>query len=399
MQQKHHAPYAANELHNYYNPYSTTNGAEFPEFGSHYLSDYQMAQFSNYQQNPQLQTDYGNERLLTTPAETTYSKEKAHYAVNANDKQQLQPEQQKFLNYANQQQKRQQYFTQNQQQQTAEPSRLQMQVTDSNGRTISLPPSHSRRARDDIDTNVIDSITTNHNINTASEEQHQIENDLHSMHLQLEQQRQQFVHLQLQLQEHDQLLQPQQQQNLPSSTYKLQKPHGVAENKLPPVTNIVHHSAVSAAAAAGIPLGKHVQVTKHLPVLSHYHQQHVPFKQAVPIEIPRPVITTVPRPYPIKIPMTKTVAVPQLMEVKIPIERIKPFPVERNIPYVVERRVPYRVEKQVATPYYYPFPVKVPVVKTIVHRIPHHYQHHHQHQSGFGGHSSGNSIYGGGHIH
>lgn len=119
-------------------------------------------------------------------------------------------------------------------------------------------------------------------------------------------------------------------------------------------------------------LAKHIEVTKNVPV-THYQKQHVPYKQTIQVQVPRTVIAAIPKPLPIKIPVAKTVAIPQLQEVKIPIERVKPVPVERPIPFVVERRVPYRVEKPVATPVYYPYPVKVPVVRTVVHKQRTHY--------------------------
>ncbi|EDW80602.2 uncharacterized protein Dwil_GK11617 [Drosophila willistoni] len=143
--------------------------------------------------------------------------------------------------------------------------------------------------------------------------------------------------------------------------------------QLPPITTSIHHTPSSSKALAGLPLAKHIEITKHVPI-THYQKQHVPYKQAIQIQVPRTVINTIPKPMAIKIPISKTVAVPQLQEVKIPIEKIKPVPVERPMPFVVERRVPYRVEKPVATPFYYPYPVKVPIVRTIVHKQrPAHY--------------------------
>ncbi|KAH8295097.1 hypothetical protein KR018_007143 [Drosophila ironensis] len=141
---------------------------------------------------------------------------------------------------------------------------------------------------------------------------------------------------------------------------------------LPPVTTSVHHTPASSKAVAGLPLAKHIEVTKNIPI-THYQKQHVPYKQTVQMQVPKTMIAAIPKPLAIKVPVTKTVAVPQLQEVKIPIERVKPVPVERPIPFVVERRVPYRVEKPVATPVYYPYPVKVPVVRTVVHKQRPHY--------------------------
>lgn len=142
---------------------------------------------------------------------------------------------------------------------------------------------------------------------------------------------------------------------------------GSTRNSLPPITTSVHHTASSSKAIAGLPLAKHIEVTKHVPI-THYQKQHVPYMQPVQIRVPRPVIAAIPKPIPIKIPVSKTVAVPQLQEVKIPLEKVKPVAVERPIPFVVERRVPYRVEKPIATPIYYPYPVKVPIVRTVVHK-------------------------------
>ncbi|XP_022232129.2 LOW QUALITY PROTEIN: uncharacterized protein LOC111080682 [Drosophila obscura] len=153
---------------------------------------------------------------------------------------------------------------------------------------------------------------------------------------------------------------------------------------LPPITSSVHHTPASSKALAGLPLGKHIEITRQVPV-THYQKQLVPYKQTLQVQVPRTVIAAVPRPVPIKVPVSKTVAVPQLHEVKIPIERIKPVPVERPIPFVVERRVPYRVEKAVATPVYYPYPVKVPVVRTVVHKQHLQQQHHHPHYVATGG--------------
>lgn len=141
---------------------------------------------------------------------------------------------------------------------------------------------------------------------------------------------------------------------------------------LPAITTSVRHTPASSKAVAGLPLAKHIEVTKNVPV-THYQKQHVPYKQTIQVQVPRTVIAAIPKPLPIKIPVAKTVAIPQLQEVKIPIERVKPVPVERPIPFVVERRVPYRVEKPVATPVYYPYPVKVPVVRTVVHKQRTHY--------------------------
>ncbi|XP_017003604.3 uncharacterized protein [Drosophila takahashii] len=141
---------------------------------------------------------------------------------------------------------------------------------------------------------------------------------------------------------------------------------------LPAITTSVRHTPESSKAVAGLPLAKHIEITKNVPV-THYQKQHVPYKQTVQMQVPRTVIAAIPKPMPIKIPVAKTVAVPQLQEVKIPIERVKPVPVERPIPFVVERRVPYRVEKPVVSPVYYPYPVKVPVVRTVVHKQRPHY--------------------------
>ncbi|XP_017874592.1 PREDICTED: ataxin-2 homolog [Drosophila arizonae] len=138
-------------------------------------------------------------------------------------------------------------------------------------------------------------------------------------------------------------------------------------NALPPITTTVHHTPSSSRAIAGLPLSKHIEVTKHVPI-THYQQIHVPYKQPLQLRIPRPVITAIPKPIPIRIPVTKAVAVPQLQEVKIPVEKVRPVPVERPVPYVVERQVPYRVEKPIATPVFYPYPVKVPVIRTVVHK-------------------------------
>ncbi|XP_034488690.1 uncharacterized protein LOC117792599 [Drosophila innubila] len=138
-------------------------------------------------------------------------------------------------------------------------------------------------------------------------------------------------------------------------------------NSLPPITTSVHHTPSSSKAVAGLPLAKHIEVTKNVPI-THYQKQHVPYRQTVPLRVPRPVITTIPKPIPIRVPVTRTVAMPQLQEIKIPVEKIKPVAVERPMPFVVERRVPYRVEKPIATPIYYPYPVKVPVVRTVVHK-------------------------------
>ncbi|KAH8251773.1 hypothetical protein KR038_007551 [Drosophila bunnanda] len=194
-----------------------------------------------------------------------------------------------------------------------------------------------------------------------------------------------------------QLQQQKQQQLLPYQQHVLQKPTGYVQDQrqqqrlgvaqdqqllyshtdsrvadLPAVTTSVRHTPASSKAVAGLPLAKHIEVTKNVPV-THYQKQHVPYKQSVQVQVPRTVIAAIPKPMPIKIPVAKTVAIPQLQEVKIPIERVKPVPVERPIPFVVERRVPYRVEKPVATPVYYPFPVKVPVVRTVVHKQRTHY--------------------------
>ncbi|XP_001982212.3 uncharacterized protein LOC6554901 [Drosophila erecta] len=141
---------------------------------------------------------------------------------------------------------------------------------------------------------------------------------------------------------------------------------------LPAITTSVRHTPESSKAVAGVPLSKHIEITKSVPI-THYQRQHVPFKQNVQVQVPRTVIAAIPKPIPIKIPVAQAVAVPQMQEVKIPIERVRPVPVERPIPFVVERRVPYRVEKPVVSPVYYPYPVKVPVVRTVVHKQrPHH---------------------------
>ncbi|XP_043655846.1 transcription factor SPT20 homolog [Drosophila teissieri] len=141
---------------------------------------------------------------------------------------------------------------------------------------------------------------------------------------------------------------------------------------LPAITTSVRHTPESSKAVAGVPLSKHIEITKSVPI-THYQKQHVPFKQNVQVQVPRTVIAAIPKPMPIKIPVAQAVAVPQMQEVKIPIERVKPVPVERPIPFVVERRVPYRVEKPVVSPVYYPYPVKVPVVRTVVHKQRPHY--------------------------
>nr|XP_036224162.1 AF4/FMR2 family member lilli [Bactrocera oleae] len=149
----------------------------------------------------------------------------------------------------------------------------------------------------------------------------------------------------------------------------------VQQYTLPPITTSERHTPASIAALAGIPLARHVEVTKHIPTID-YERVHVPYNQSVPIHIPQPIITAVPRPYAIRVPVAKTVAVPKVQEVRIPIEKVTPFPVERPVPFIVERRVPYMVEKQVAKPVYYPYPVKVPIVRTIVHKMarrPHSY--------------------------
>ncbi|XP_034130723.1 uncharacterized protein LOC117585383 [Drosophila guanche] len=159
-------------------------------------------------------------------------------------------------------------------------------------------------------------------------------------------------------------------------------------NFLPPITSSVHHTPTSSKALAGVPLGKHIEITRQVPI-THYQKLLVPYKEKLQLQVPRTVIAAVPRPVAIKVPVTKTVAVPQLQELKIPIERIKPVPVERPIPFVVERRVPYRVEKAVATPVYYPYPVKVPVVRTVVHK-----QHPHYVPSGGWAPAAGNHLLG-----
>ncbi|XP_017052398.1 mediator of RNA polymerase II transcription subunit 12 [Drosophila ficusphila] len=141
---------------------------------------------------------------------------------------------------------------------------------------------------------------------------------------------------------------------------------------LPGITTSVHHTPDSRKAVAGVPLAKHIEIAKNVPV-THYQKQHIPYKQTVQVQVPRTVIAAIPKPLPIKIPVAQTVAVPQMQEVKIPIERVRPVPVERPIPFVVERRVPYRVEKPVVSPVYYPYPVKVPVVRTVVHKQRPHY--------------------------
>ncbi|XP_001358109.4 uncharacterized protein [Drosophila pseudoobscura] len=152
-----------------------------------------------------------------------------------------------------------------------------------------------------------------------------------------------------------------------------------ARDFLPPITSSVHHTPSSSQALAGVPLSKHIETIRQVAV-PHYQKQLVPYKQTLQLQVPRTVIAAVPKPVAIKVPVTRTVAVPQLQEVKIPIERIQPVAVERPMPFVVERRVPYRVEKAVATPVYYPYPVKVPVVRTVVHKQQP--QHHHYHHPG-----------------
>lgn len=190
-------------------------------------------------------------------------------------------------------------------------------------------------------------------------------------------------------QQHQQLLQPKQTQTQQLSLPPHQEDQQLAERQLvdlpthsetrsglvhhahntllPPITTSVHHTPESHKALAGVPLSKHIEVTKHVPV-THYQQQHVPYKHPVQLRVPRPVITTIPKPIPIRVPVSKTITVPRLQEVKIPVEQVKPVAVERPVPFVVERRVPYRVEKPVATPIYYPYPVKVPIVRTVVHK-------------------------------
>ncbi|XP_050318081.1 uncharacterized protein LOC126751670 [Bactrocera neohumeralis] len=169
---------------------------------------------------------------------------------------------------------------------------------------------------------------------------------------------------------------------------RLYRPHSgalVQQYTLPPITTSERHTPASTAALAGIPLARHVEVTKHIPAID-YERVHVPYNQSVPIHIPQPIITAVPRPYAIRVPVAKTVAVPKVQEVRIPIEKVKPFPVERPVPFIVERRVPYMVEKQVAKPVYYPYPVKVPIVKTIVHKVPrrpHSYTTYQPHSSSY----------------
>lgn len=207
--------------------------------------------------------------------------------------------------------------------------------------------------------------------------------------LALPQQQQQQQQLQQQQQQHQQKLHPRQTQTQQLSLPPHQEDQQLSERQLvdlpthsetrsglvhpahntllPPITTSVHHTPESRKALAGLPLSKHIEVTKHVPV-THYQQQHVPYKQPVQLRVPRPVITTIPKPIPIRVPVSKTIAVPQLQEVKIPVEQVKPVAVERPVPFVVERRVPYRVEKPVATPIYYPYPVKVPIVRTVVHK-------------------------------
>lgn len=194
---------------------------------------------------------------------------------------------------------------------------------------------------------------------------------------QLQQQYQQQQHLSRQLQprqtqqqqqpvlHEDQQLAERQLHDLPLQT---EARSGIEHNAiLPPITTTVHHTPASTKALAGLPLSKHIEVTKHVPV-THYQQQHVPYKHTVQLRVPRPVITTIPKPIPIRVPVSKTIAVPQLQEVKIPVEQVKPVAVERRVPYVVERRVPYRVEKTVPLPIYYPYPIKVPIIRTVVHK-------------------------------
>ncbi|XP_017114487.1 putative mediator of RNA polymerase II transcription subunit 12 [Drosophila elegans] len=193
-----------------------------------------------------------------------------------------------------------------------------------------------------------------------------------------------------QLQHQQQHIQLHQQQKLQNSQDQRQQQRlGVSQDQqllyshkdihqadLPAVTTSVRYTPESSKAIAGLPLAKHIEITKNVPV-THYQKQHVPYKQTIQVQVPRTVIAAIPKPLPIKIPVAQTVAVPQLQEVKIPIERVKPVPVEQPIPFVVERRVPYRVEKPVVSPVYYPYPVKVPVVRTVVHKQrPHpHYVH------------------------
>ncbi|XP_016960007.1 transcription factor SPT20 homolog [Drosophila biarmipes] len=200
-------------------------------------------------------------------------------------------------------------------------------------------------------------------------------------HGQHQQQHQQYQ------QQHQQQYQKEKQQQLHQSLadHRQQQRLGVAQDQqllyshrdtqvadLPAVTTSVRHTPESSKAVAGLPLSKHIEITKSVPV-THYQKQHVPYKQTIQVQVPRTVIAAIPKPMPIKIPVAQAVAVPQLQEVKIPIERVKPVAVERPIPFVVERRVPYRVEKPVVQPVYYPYPVKVPVVRTVVHKQPPHY--------------------------
>ncbi|EDV94680.1 uncharacterized protein LOC6567912 [Drosophila grimshawi] len=172
--------------------------------------------------------------------------------------------------------------------------------------------------------------------------------------------------------------------NLPASTL---------HNSLPPITTRVHHTPASSKAIAGLPLSKHIEITKHVPI-THYQKQLVPFKQAIELRVPRPVITAIPKPIAIKIPVPRMVPVPQLQEVKIPIEKVKTYAVEQPIPFVVERRVPYRVEKAVAQPFYYPYPVKVPIVRTVVHKQQPQYGISPLGIGSYGGWNSGNHLLG-----
>ncbi|KAI8044310.1 hypothetical protein M5D96_000461 [Drosophila gunungcola] len=153
----------------------------------------------------------------------------------------------------------------------------------------------------------------------------------------------------------------------PPGHYHFEQISNYRENRQQEERQEQQDDSKSSKAIAGLPLAKHIEITKNVPV-THYQKQHVPYKQTIQVQVPRTVIAAIPKPLPIKIPVAQTVAVPQLQEVKIPIERVKPVPVEQPIPFVVERRVPYRVEKPVVSPVYYPYPVKVPVVRTVVHK-------------------------------
>ncbi|XP_037725332.1 putative cyclin-dependent serine/threonine-protein kinase DDB_G0272797/DDB_G0274007 [Drosophila subpulchrella] len=228
------------------------------------------------------------------------------------------------------------------------------------------------------------SLSSHHQNQELSGRHHGQHQQPHQQHQQYQQQHQQYQqqHQQYQ-QQHQNEKQPHLHQSLPD--HRQHQRVGVAQDQqllyshrdgqvadLPAITTSVRHSPESSKAIAGLPLAKHIEITKNVPI-THYQKQHVPYKQTVHVQVPRTVIATIPKPMPIKIPVANTVAVPQMQEVTIPIERVKPVPVERPIPFVVERRVPYRVEKPVVQPVYYPYPVKVPVVRTVVHKQRPHY--------------------------